>query len=102
MKKIATLLTLSLVMTIVPAIAQDMVVPSEDTRRSFDDVVKDYNFADTPYYQDDQKKSDTNVSDQSQKPQVQEEKPSFWARVIDSGHFSSKTATETYKPLNKY
>ena len=61
----------------------------------FDKQVEDSNFEDNSHYISDEQLQD------AKEIEVIDNNTSFWSRVINSGHFSSDTATKTYIPINK-
>ncbi len=67
---------------------------NEEVPISEEELTKDFNFTDTSYLTDEQLQEAKEVNDI-------EEKTSFSSKIINSGHFTSGTATKTYIPINK-
>ena len=69
----------------------------KQAQKSFEDTVKEYNFEDNSYNVSDEQLQNTSSENILEK----DAKVSFWSKVINSGHFSSNTATKTWIPVNK-
>lgn len=97
MNKFTTLLLFTLLLMNVQSFAADNAQPVKDSAASrFDAAVKDDNFEDFSYnVSDEQLQESVDIS-----PIEEEAKSSFWSKVVNSGHFSSGTATKTYIPIN--
>ena len=96
MKKLSTVLILGFaLMNLNLTFAADQ---KKDAAASYDAAVKEYDFESNSYnVSDDQLQNSIVNEDLIQKDQKQ----SFWAKVVNSSHFSSKTATKTWIPVNK-
>ena len=95
MNKITSLLILGLLMLNVNL----SIAATVDTKStsSYDAAVREYDFENNSY----------NISDEQLQIEPgtdlieQDRKASFWSKLINSSHFSSKTATKTWIPINK-
>ena len=103
MKKIASILLFGLLALNTQVIfAADTKTPVneqavQNKTKSFDEAVKDYNFEDNSY----QNISDEQLQEIQDINKIDDNSGGFWSKVINSGHFSSNTATKTYIPINK-
>ncbi len=61
---------------------------------SFDESEEEFDFTNTSYLTDEQ------LQEAKQIDQI-DEKTSFTSKIINSGHFTSGTASKTYIPINK-
>ena len=97
MKKISSLLLLAFIMmnfTSVIAKDKEKISPVRHTQE-YDVVNDDYNFSDATNYLTEEQLQDAQEIDNI------DDKSGFWAKIINSSHFSSGTATKTYIPINK-
>ena len=78
------------------AIAADYITNPEGVN-SIDSQVRDANFEDFSYNVSDEQLTKETTEDLIQ----QDKKISFWQKIVNSSHFSSKTATRTWIPINK-
>ena len=67
------------------------------TQKSYEELIKDYNFEDNSYYI-----SDEQIQEGKDLDKIDDTTGGFWTKVINSGHFSSDTATKRYIPVNKF
>ncbi len=96
MNKLMTVIVLSV--ALIGANASFAATQNKDASASFDAAVKEYDFENNSY----------NISDEQLQNEVDtgnliesDKKVSFWQKIVNSSHFSSKTATKTWIPLNK-
>ena len=75
--------------------ADEQKAVSEKTNSTAEEFSEDFNFNDTSYYITEEQLQDAKEIDQI------EEKTDFTSKIINSGHFTSETATKTYIPINK-
>ena len=95
MKKISSLLLLTLIlMNFSFVIAKEKISPVKHTQE-YDVTTDDYNFSDATNYLTEEQLQDAQEIDNI------DDKSGFWAKIINSSHFSSGTATKTYIPINK-
>lgn len=95
MKKYTTLLLSAVLLLGVSNLA---FADTNANQKSFDEAVKEYNFENNSYnVSDEQLQATSSTDDILQK----DSSVSFWSKVINSGHFSSNTATKTWIPVNK-
>lgn len=78
----------------VPAFAQTTDEKNLAPISAVEENIEDFNF-DSSYYMTDEQLQDAKEIDQI------EEKTDFTSKIINSGHFTSETATKTYIPINK-
>jgi len=97
MNKIISLLFFSLLIANIPAIAKDRISPVANTQEYYEMNANDENFdfSDTTQYLSEEQLQDAQEIDNI------DDKSGFWAKIINSSHFSSGTATKTYIPINK-
>ncbi len=96
MKKITSLLLFMLLTLNVSVIAKDRISPVAHTQEYYEmNADSDFNFSDSSNYLTDEQLEDAQKIDEI------EDKPSWLDKIINSSHFSSKTATKTYIPINK-
>lgn len=97
MNKIISLLLLSLLTINLPVLAKDKISPVANTQEYYEKNVADenYDFTQTTQYLTDEQLQEAQEIDDI------DDKSGFWARIINSSHFSSNTATKTYIPINK-
>ncbi|MBR3605892.1 MAG: hypothetical protein IKL52_07675 [Candidatus Gastranaerophilales bacterium] len=97
MNKIFSLLLLGLLTLNLCVVAKDRISPVAHTQEYYEMNVSDenYDFNSTSQYLTEEQLQDAQEIDQI------DDKAGFWAKVINSGHFSSNTATKTYIPINK-
>ncbi len=74
--------------------ANEVPYPYDKSQNTYD-VSDEYNFTDSSYYLTDEQLQDAQEIDEI------DDKSSFEAKVINSSHFSSGTATRTWIPINK-
>lgn len=97
MTKIITLLLLGfLCMNFQTVLADDKKLPANNTNNSQNAVDENFNFEDNSYYITEEQLQQ--VKDETSKI---DDNAGFEARIINSSHFSSGTATKTWIPLNK-
>lgn len=77
-----------------PVLAENSANKDVQAVNSFDDVDEDFDFTNTSYMTEEQ------LQEAKQIDQI-EEKTSFTSKIINSGHFTSGTASKTYIPINK-
>jgi septal ring-binding cell division protein DamX len=94
MKKYTTLLLSAMLLI---GITGSAFAEEKQAQKSFEDTVKEYNFEDNSYNVSDEQLQNTSSENILEK----DAKVSFWSKVINSGHFSSNTATKTWIPVNK-
>lgn len=94
MKKIISLFMFGLLLSLPFGIAKESIgdVDNFDTEYDYAD---DYNFDDNSFYISDEQAQDVKDIDKI------EDYSSFDDKVINSGHFTSGTATRTWIPINK-
>ncbi len=98
MNKISTLLLSGmLLISFQSVIAADYGTPTTTT--SLDSQVRDANYEDFSYNISDEQLTKESAS--TENLLEQDKKVSFWQKIINSSHFSSKTATRTWIPINK-
>lgn len=96
MKKITSLLLFMLLIFSMAAIAKDRISPVAHTQEYYEmNADSDFSFSDSSNYLTDEQLEDAQKIDEI------EDKPSWLDKIINSSHFSSKTATKTYIPINK-
>ncbi len=97
MNRIFSLLLLGLLVLNLCAVAKDRISPVAHTQEYYETNVNDENFdfSNTNQYLTEEQLKDAQEIDEI------DDKAGFWAKVINSGHFSSNTATKTYIPINK-
>ena len=97
MNKIFSLLILGLLTLNLSVVAKDRISPVAHTQEYYEMNATDENFdfsSTTQYLTEEQLQDAQEIDDI-------DDKSGFWAKVINSGHFSSTTATKTYIPINK-
>ena len=94
MKKYTTLLLSAMLLI---GVTGSAFAEEKQAQKSFEDTVKEYNFEDNSYNVSDEQLQNTSSENILEK----DAKVSFWSKVINSGHFSSNTATKTWIPVNK-
>ena len=108
MTKIITLLMFGLLLLNVQTVsARESIgdVANFDTKYEHENI-ENYDF-DAPvdensfYISDEQVKSVSDDDDATVDPKHVEGKMTFWQRIINTGHFSSNTATKTWIPVNR-
>ena len=98
MTKILTMLMVGLLMFNVQfacAKHKDTLAQPSNTTSAFD-VDEDYNFEDFSY-----NVSDEQLEEVEDMDKIEDKDSDFDDKVINSGHFSSNTATRTWIPINK-
>ena len=97
MNKIFSLLLLGLLTLNLSVVAKDRISPVAHTQEYYEMNATDENFdfSSTAQYLTEEQLQDAQEIDDI------DDKSGFWAKVINSGHFSSTTATKTYIPINK-
>ena len=97
MNKIFSLLLLGLLTLNLSVVAKDRISPVAQTQEYYEMNATDENFdfSSTAQYLTEEQLQDAQEIDDI------DDKSGFWAKVINSGHFSSTTATKTYIPINK-
>ena len=107
MTKIITMLMFGLLLMSIPTVsAKESIgdVANFDTRyeHQYEDEY-DYNddFDDSSFYISDEQVQEMNATDDDTDINRIEDKTTFTQKVINSGHFSSTTATKTWIPLNR-
>lgn len=97
MNKLFLLLLSALLTLNFNAIAKDRINPVAHTNEYYEMNAnsQDFNFAESSNYLTDEQLED------AQKINEVDEKHSWLEKIINSSHFSSKTATKTYIPINK-
>ena len=97
MKKITSILLLGFLTLNLSVFAKDRIAPVAHTQEYYEMNANDENFdfTDTEQYLSDEQLQD------AQEIHDIEDNSGFWAKIINSSHFSSGTATKTYIPINK-
>ena len=96
MKKILSLLFFALLLTNVSVFAKDKISPVAHTQEYYDmNNDEDFDFSNNVNYLTEEQLKDAQEIDEI------DDKSSLWDKSINSSHFSSKTATKTYIPINK-
>ncbi|MBQ7287650.1 MAG: hypothetical protein IJW73_07820 [Candidatus Gastranaerophilales bacterium] len=97
MKKIACILFFGLLTLNLSVFAKDRISPVAHTQEYYDmnAMDEDFDFSNTQQYLTEEQLQEAqeidNIDDNS----------GFWAKIINSSHFSPNTATKTYIPINK-
>ena len=97
MNKIISLLLFSLLISNITVVAKDRISPVAHTQEYYEMNANDENFdfSNTTQYLTEEQLQDAQEIDEI------DDKSGFWAKIINSSHFSSGTATKTYIPINK-
>jgi len=97
MNKIISLLLFTLLTLNISVLAKERISPVSHTQEYYEMNANDadYNFSDGANYLTDEQLQDAQEVDEI------EDKKTFIDKIINSSHFSSKTATKTYIPINK-
>ena len=97
MNKTISLLLFALLALNIPAMAKDRISPVAHTQEYYEMNAADENFdfSNTTQYLTEEQLKDAEEIDEI------DDKAGFWAKIINSSHFSSGTATKTYIPINK-
>lgn len=97
MNKIISLLLFSLLMSNISIVfAKDRISPVANTQEYYEmNADTDFNFSDSANYLTDEQLQEAQEINQI------DDKSSWLDKIINSSHFSSKTATKTYIPINK-
>ena len=96
MNKIVSLLLFALLTLNISVLAKERISPVAHTQEYYEmNADSDFNFSDGANYLTDEQLQDAQEIDQI------DDKSSFIDKIINSSHFSSKTATKTYIPVNK-
>lgn len=97
MKKITSILLLGFLALNLSVYAKDRISPVAHTQEyeEMNAASVDFNFSDAANYLTDEQLQDAQEIDQI------DDKSSWIDKIINSSHFSSKTATKTYIPINK-
>ena len=74
---------------------QETVKNAEQSQIDTNNTTADFNFENNSFYISDEQLEDSKEID------TVEDKVNIDTRIIDSSHFSSGTATKTYRPINK-
>ena len=109
MTKIVTLLMFGLLLLNVPSVlAKESIGDVANFNTKYDhEYADEYGYLDSNYDYDDENDSfyisDEQVQQMNTAEDINqiEEKTTFTQKVINSGHFSSDTATKTWIPLNR-
>ena len=96
MNKIFSILLLGLLTLNLTVFAKDRIAPVAHTQEYYEmNANGDFNFSDSANYLTDEQLQD------AQEINEIDDKSSWLDKIINSSHFSSKTATKTYIPINK-
>lgn len=97
MNKLSLLLLSALLTLNLNVIAKDRISPMTHTDEYYEMNAnsQDFNFTDSSNYLTDEQLQD------AQEVNEIDDKSSWLDKIINSSHFSSKTATKTYIPINK-
>ena len=96
MNKIIALLFFTFLLLNVCVVAKDRISPVANTQEYYEmNANSDINFSDGANYMTDEQLQDAQEIDEI------DDKSSWIDKIINSSHFSSKTATKTYIPINK-
>lgn len=96
MNKVISLLILTLLALNMPVLAKDRISPVAHTQEYYElNANSDFNFSESVNYLTEEQLQDAQEIDQI------DDKSSWLDKIINSSHFSSKTATKTYIPINK-
>ena len=97
MKKTVSILLFALLTLNLAVFAKDRIAPVAHTQEYYEmnAMDEDFDFSNSQQYLTEEQLQDAqeidNIDDNS----------GFWAKIINSSHFSSGTATKTYIPINK-
>lgn len=96
MKKTISILLLGFLALNLSVLAKDRISPVAHTQEYYNmNASQDFNFSDSSNYLTDEQLQD------AQEINEIDDKSSWLDKIINSSHFSSKTATKTYIPINK-
>ena len=96
MNKIFSIFLLGLLTLNLSVFAKDRIAPVAHTQEYYEmNADGDFNFSDSANYLTDEQLQD------AQEIHEIDDKSSWLDKIINSSHFSSKTATKTYIPINK-
>ena len=96
MKKTISILLLGFLALNLSVLAKDRISPVAHTQEYYNmNANQDFNFSDSSNYLTDEQLQD------AQEINEIDDKSSWLDKIINSSHFSSKTATKTYIPINK-
>ncbi|MBQ8635949.1 hypothetical protein IJX73_02710 [bacterium] len=97
MNKIFSLLLFGLLVLNLSVVAKDRIAPVAHTQEYYEMNAnsENFDFSNTEEYLTEEQLQDAQEIDNI------DDKSGFWARIINSSHFSPNTATKTYIPINK-
>lgn len=96
MKKLISILLFGFLALNLTAFAKDRISPVAHTQEYYEmNSNGDFNFSSSANYLTDEQLQD------AEKINEIDDKSSWLDKIINSSHFSSKTATKTYIPINK-
>ena len=97
MKKLASIILLGLLALNLSVFAKDRIAPVAHSQEYYEmnAANNEFNFSDGANYLTDEQLQD------AQEINEIDDKSSWIDKIINSSHFSSKTATKTYIPINK-
>ena len=97
MNKAISILLFALLTLNLSVFAKDRISPVAHTQEYYEMNASDENFdfSNTTQYLTDEQLQDAQEIDNI------EDNAGFWAKIINSSHFSPNTATKTYIPINK-
>ena len=96
MRKIISLLLFTLLISNISVLAKEKISPVNHTQEYYDTKADwNFNFSEASSYLTEEQLQE------AQEVNEIDDKSSWLDKIINSSHFSSKTATKTYIPINK-
>ena len=97
MNKLISILLFAMLTMNLSVFAKDRISPVAHTQEYYEMNANDENF---DFTGSNEYLTDEQLQDAQEIHEI-DDKAGFWAKIINSSHFSSNTATKTYIPINK-
>lgn len=95
MIRLFSIMLLAMLLNLPLVVAQEQNTPAPSSEVSNEETFEGFDFNDNSYYLTDEQLQEAKEIDKI------DDNTSFTSKIINSGHFTSQTATKTYIPINK-